>query len=150
MGKRSLADLVAPAISMAEEGVQWTPVAAALTREAETLLRQWNGRLPYLPDDRLPKAGERLQLPGLAKLLAEFASAGPMLFHGRVGEVVVEHLGALGGFVAREDFLRAVACTMPPLVTNLPDGARLSQNTPPTQGPVPGEAFTTQTRAMSD
>src|SRR3546814_6145309 len=103
MGKRSLADLVAPAISMAEEGVQWTPVAAAPTREAETLLRQWNGRLPYLPDDRLPKAGERLQLPGLAKLLAEFASAGPMLFHGRVGEVVVEHLGALGGFVARED-----------------------------------------------
>src|SRR3546814_1446474 len=73
----------------------------------------------------LPKAGERLQLPGLAKLLAELASAGPMLFHGRVGEVVVEHLGALGGFVAREDFLRAVACTMPPMVTNLPDGVRL-------------------------
>src|SRR3546814_10736944 len=70
MGKRSLVDLVAPAISMAEEGVQWTPVAAALTREAETLLRQWNGRLPYLPDDRLPIAGERLQVPGLAKLLA--------------------------------------------------------------------------------
>src|SRR3546814_20856472 len=75
----------------------------------------------------LPKAGERLQLPGLAKLLAEFASAGPMLFHGRVGEVVVEHLGALGGFVAREAFLRAVACTMPPRVTNLPDGARRSE-----------------------
>src|SRR3546814_2549480 len=104
------------------------------TREAETLLRQWNGRLPYLPDDRLPKAGERLQLPGLAKLLAEFASAGPMLFHGRVGEVVVEHLGALGGFVAREDFLRAVACTMPPMVTNLPDGVRLYTTPHPTQG----------------
>src|SRR3546814_20598702 len=90
MGKRSLADLVAPAISMAEEGVQWTPVAAALTREAETLLRQWNGRLPYLPDDRLPKAGERLQLPRLAQLLVAFASAGPMLFPGRVGEGDVE------------------------------------------------------------
>src|SRR3546814_13110883 len=76
MGKRSLADLVAPAISMAEEGVQWTPVAAALTREAETLLRQRNGRLPYLPDDRLPKAGERLHLPGTAKLLAAFEQRG--------------------------------------------------------------------------
>src|SRR3546814_17925665 len=64
MGKRSLVDLVAPAISMAEEGVQWTPVAAALTREAETLLRQWHGRLPYLPDDRLQmwrvSCGERV------------------------------------------------------------------------------------------
>src|SRR3546814_18522407 len=47
MGKRSLADLVAPAISMAEEGVQGTTVAAALTREAETLIQTWNGRLPY-------------------------------------------------------------------------------------------------------
>src|SRR3546814_3336866 len=73
-----------------------------------------------------------------------------MLFHGRVGEVVVEHLGALGGFVAREDFLRAVACTMPPMVTNLPDGVRLYTTPHPTQGRVLGEALTNLNRGMSE
>src|SRR3546814_18825173 len=35
MGKMPLADLVAQAREMAEEGVQWTPLAVALPRAAE-------------------------------------------------------------------------------------------------------------------
>src|SRR3546814_14708231 len=65
-------------------------------------------------------------------------------------DVCSSDLGALGGFVAREDFLRAVACTMPPMVTNLPDGVRLYTTPHPTQGRVLGEALTNLNRGMSE
>lgn len=141
MGRLALTDLVAPARRMAEEGVAWTAVAVGLTREAEGLLRKWNRHLPFLPDDRVPQVGERLRLPGLAGLLDAFASLGPTLFHGEIGEEVTGRVRAAGGFLTHEDFVRAVACRMPPLVTELPDGARLYATPHPTHGTVLSEAL---------
>lgn len=141
LGRLPLADLVAPARRMALEGVRWTPVAVALTCEAEALLRRWNGPLPYLPGGRLPRAGDRLCLPGLASLLDAFATHGPELFHGELGSRIVARVQAAGGFVTRDDFLRAVACRMPPLVTKLADGVHLYATPCPTHGQVLSEAL---------
>ena len=141
MGRMALVDLVAPAKKMAEEGVSWTPVAIALTGEAESLLRKWNDRLPFLPENRLPRLGESLRLPGLAKLLDAFATAGPALFHGRIGEQVAERVQSAGGFLTRDDFVRAVACRVPPLVTELADGAQLYATPRPTHGHVLADAL---------
>lgn len=141
MGRLALADLVAPARKMADEGVTWTPVAVALTREAEGLLRKWNRRLPFLPGDALPQVGDQLRLPGLARLLDAFASLGPELFHGEIGEEVVARVRAVGGFLAREDFVRAVACRMPPMVTELSKGYRLYTTPHPTHGVILSNAL---------
>ena len=106
--------LTETAVRAAERGVLWTAIAVDLTRSAEALLRAHNGPMPFLPGNRLPRAGDRLQLSGLAKLLGHFSHLGAELFFGAIGEVVARRVGGAGGFLWPEDLRHRPARWTPP------------------------------------
>lgn len=141
MGRRALADLVAPAVALAETGVSWTAQAVRLTAEAEADLVRWNGALPFLPGGALPQSGQPLSLPGYARLLTRFAELGGRLFHGEIGQAVLHRLADLGGFLQRDDLIRAVATELPASCHDLGDAGRLYTTPHPTHGAIVGKAM---------
>ena len=61
-------ELWAPAIRLAEEGVAITDyISARIADRAETLARYPHSAAQYLPNGRVPAAGERWSAPNLAK-----------------------------------------------------------------------------------
>lgn len=140
-GRLGLAALAAPAIAMAEAGVTWLPVAVDLTGEAEAKLRRYSGPNRFLPGGRLPETGAPLQLPGLARVLAAFAEDGEALFHGALGQQVVERVTRDGGFLSHDDLRAARADWLDPEEAALSGGATLLATPLPTHGPLLLEAY---------
>lgn len=134
-GRLPLTRLAAPAIAMARAGVTWLPTAVALTREAETSLRTWNGSNAYLPDDRLPRVGETLSLPGLAQVLEAFTRLGSELFWHDLGACFTNRLAQSGGLLQAEDLRVRPANWGVPERTVLQDDVSLSVTPEPTHGP---------------
>lgn len=133
-GRFGLAALAAPAIEVAEGGVRWSRVAVSLTGESAELLRKHNGAVPFLPAGGLPRVGDLLRLPGLARLLRLFAATGAELFHGEPGRIVADHVQAKGGLLARADLQTRPACWTLPERLDLGDA--VVWTTPaPTHGP---------------
>jgi len=140
-GDLPLQTLLDPAIEMARDGVRWTPVAFRLTEESESLLRKWNGDIPYLPDGKLPEIGAVLRLPGLARLLEAFGQDRGRLFHGGIGEKILSHVNGLDGVLQRDDMIRAVATDMPCDGMMLNDTDILYTTPHPTHGVVHAQAL---------
>ena len=139
LGRRSLAELAAPAIELAKKGPIWTPIAQQLTREAETVLRRYNGSIRYLPGDQAPEVGKRLPLPGLASVIEDFVLEGPRLFSGALGDRLRDRLGE-NCLLGRDDLLKGTALWCEPACIELAD-ARLMATPAPTHGPGLLEAF---------
>jgi gamma-glutamyltranspeptidase/glutathione hydrolase len=105
-GTRPLAELLAPAIRLAEEGFPVSPIIASQWRATEELLRADAGaRATYLIDgERAPRVGEWFRNPDLADSLKLVAADGPAaLYGGALGKAVVDTLSRGGGFVTIED-----------------------------------------------
>lgn len=105
-GSMPLAELLAPAIALAEDGFPVSPIIA----------RQWDGQLDklrrdrgasatYLIDgERAPTAGEWFTNPDLARSLEMIASEGAgAMYGGELGRTVVDGLAELGGYLTYED-----------------------------------------------
>ncbi|NYZ13701.1 hypothetical protein HL658_14195 [Azospirillum sp. RWY-5-1] len=140
-GMLPLDRLVAPAIGMARRGVTWLPIAVTLTKEAEPLLRRWNGAMPFLPDGRLPAAGEALHLPRAADLLDAFAVERGALFHGAIGDALLARLGPAGGLLSAADLRAPAAEPEEPLRVVLAPGVELWATPHPTHGAVLANAL---------
>ncbi len=135
LGRLGLGSVVEPAVRAATDGVAWTRIAVELTGEAESLLRTLNGDIPFLPDGRLPRVGERLKLPGLAALLERFGERGGELFFGDEGEALARRLEAAGGLVRGADLRARPARWSAPERLPLADDASLWATPSPTHGP---------------
>ena len=110
-GSMDLADILAPAISLAENGfipdwyvaltmAQYCEELQAYSEAARTYLR--NGhyvyRSPALSD------GEVLRQPDLAHSLRQIAKEGPSVFYrGAIGQAIHEEMRLKGGFLTQED-----------------------------------------------
>jgi gamma-glutamyltranspeptidase/glutathione hydrolase len=140
-GRLPLIRLAAPAIAMARAGVTWLPVAVALTKEAETTLRAWNGSNAYLPDGHLPRVGEALFLPGQAQVLEAFTRLGAELFWHDLGARLAERLARSGGLLRAEDLRVRPARWIAPERAALEDGVFLSVTPAPTHGPRLADAL---------
>ena len=108
-GTRTLDELLAPAIRLAEEGFPVSPIIATQWRATEEVLRADAGaRETYLVDgERAPRTGEWFRNPDLADSLRAVASDGPgALYGGSLGRKVIETLARGGGFLTIEDLLR--------------------------------------------
>ncbi|MDX1532479.1 MAG: gamma-glutamyltransferase, partial [Rhodothermales bacterium] len=105
-GTRTLADVFAPAIRIAEEGWPVSPIIA----------RQWQGQLrklqrdegaaaTYLVDgERAPEAGEWMTNPDIARTFRRIAEGGTGVFYGgELGREIVERVRELGGYLTLED-----------------------------------------------
>jgi len=141
-GSRSLSEVMAPAIELAEEGmpVDWyltLRVAAA----ARDLARYPSTRAVWMSDGLPPVTPpgaeyQRLQLTGLAQTLRAIARGGRREFYeGEVGRSIVEDTRRMGGVLAAEDLAGFRARLLEPLELDY-RGARLALAPGLTAGPT--------------
>ena len=107
-GTMSLARTLAPAITYADEGFPVTPIIAEDWTTGNVVQRDSGARATFtIEGGRLPKAGDWFRNPDYAKTLRDIAREGPDLFYkGALGEKIVSHLRARGGFLTMEDLRR--------------------------------------------
>ncbi|MEU4510404.1 gamma-glutamyltransferase [Nonomuraea wenchangensis] len=110
-GRLPLAQVLAPAIELAEDGheTNWF-ASAAICADARVLRRFRSSAELFLPDGlplRGPSLGpgDRLVQPKLARVLREIAAGGPDAFYrGRAARAIATTLAALGGLLREADF----------------------------------------------
>jgi gamma-glutamyltranspeptidase/glutathione hydrolase len=105
-GTISLAQALAPAIRLADEGFPVSPVIAGQWAErVELLARDEGARATYLIDGaRAPRPGEWFRNPDLAASFRKVAQGGPaVLYGGALGSRIVDRVRQLGGFLTLED-----------------------------------------------
>ena len=104
-GKVSLADLIAPAIALADNGIPVEDDIADTLPSARDKLARWpaSARI-FLRDGRALRAGERLVQTDLADTLRTIANHGPRAFYeGAVADKIVAAVRAAGGIFTRDD-----------------------------------------------
>lgn len=104
MGRLDLAEVLAPAIRYAEEGVPVAPRVAQDWNEGDYTLKGRASEI-FLNNGRPFQVGERFRAPGQAEVLRRVAREGRKGFYeGDVAQDMVDSLQALGGTHTQEDF----------------------------------------------
>ncbi len=135
-GTRPLAELLQPAIAIAESGFAVTPIIARQwARYADILRRDAGARHTFLVDgNRAPAAGEWFRNQDLARTLRQVANEGTGVFYGgALGERIVARLGQLGGFLTLADLKAHQVEWVEPISAPF-QGYRLWELPPPNQG----------------
>lgn len=140
-GTLTLAEALAPAIRVAEEGFPVTPIIAEdWANQVEKLARNDGAAAVYLLDDphtsepRAPRAGEWHRNPDLAESFRAVAMEGVGAFYGgALGRTVVDGLQELGGFLTLDDLATHRAEWVEPISVPF-RGYRMYQLPPPNQG----------------
>ena len=104
-GSMAMADVLAPAIRIADEGFPVTPVIAQDWGSTVDGLRLDTGAAAtFLIDGQAPEAGDWFRNPDLARTFQRIADHGPETFYGgELGQEVVAGLDELGGYITMED-----------------------------------------------
>ena len=104
-GTLSLAEALAPAIRIAEEGFPVSPIIAQdWAGSAEGLRRNEGAAATFLVDGEAPAAGDWFRNPDLARTFRRVAEQGPETFYGGdLGREIVAGLDELGGYLTIED-----------------------------------------------
>ncbi|MCC7000582.1 MAG: gamma-glutamyltransferase, partial [Gemmatimonadaceae bacterium] len=104
-GRRSLAQVLQPAIGYARDGFPVSPIIAAQWGDqTDFLKRDAAAAATYLPGGRAPRAGEWFRNPDYARTLQVIADSGIGTFYGgSIGQRIVARLRALDGFVTIDD-----------------------------------------------
>lgn len=105
-GTMKLADVLAPAIKLAEDGFVLDKAQHEIIIEAYTMIMRYNkpDQVPMLVDALPMEAGHVLKQPKLAATLKLIAAKGSdVYYHGEVGEVVVRAVNKAGGKMTMED-----------------------------------------------
>ena len=104
-GRLSMADLLAPAARLAEEGFPVSPMTAmGWQRAAQGQLAHATGGREMTIDGRGPQHGEIFRNPGMAKALRLIASGGKEAFYqGEVGEAIAAVVQQAGGCLSIAD-----------------------------------------------
>lgn len=107
-GTMSLADVLAPAIRLAEEGFPVSPIIAQDWAGTVRGLRNDPGAAAtFLIDDEAPVAGDWFRNPDLASTFRRIAEHGPETFYGgELGAEFISGLTELGGFLTLDDLAR--------------------------------------------
>jgi gamma-glutamyltranspeptidase/glutathione hydrolase len=119
-GTRPLSELLAPAISYAEDGFPVSEVIAA----------DWHGAVPalarvptsaacYLPQGKAPAFGELFLNPGLARSLRHVAEGGrDAYYRGSLADTIVAYAQQVGGLFSKRDFEDNTVSWVEPVSTN--------------------------------
>eukprot|EP00929_Paragymnodinium_shiwhaense_P049427 TRINITY_DN24932_c0_g1_i3.p1 TRINITY_DN24932_c0_g1~~TRINITY_DN24932_c0_g1_i3.p1 ORF type:complete len:559 (+),score=152.90 TRINITY_DN24932_c0_g1_i3:90-1766(+) len=113
-GRLPLAEALAPATKLADEGFPVSPITAHHWQQGERQLRSGPHCAELMvaaakPGERphTPRAGEIFRNPGMASSLKELAEGGKAAFYqGRAGKAIVELLSSLGGVMTLEDLAK--------------------------------------------
>ncbi|MDH3269841.1 MAG: gamma-glutamyltransferase [Gemmatimonadota bacterium] len=104
-GTMTLAQVLAPAIRIAEEGFPVSPIIAHdWAGSVNGLRRDAGAAATFLVDGEAPRAGDWFRNPDLARTFRRVADQGPATFYGgELGREIVAGLDELGGFLTIED-----------------------------------------------
>ncbi|MCC7427055.1 MAG: gamma-glutamyltransferase [Alphaproteobacteria bacterium] len=117
-GRLPLAEVLAPAIALAEEGVPVSPYQAALAAKYPALAKGDAGPI-HAPAGAWLAVGALRRNPGVARCLKEIAAGGRDAFYlGWAAEEIVRACAAAGGILSREDFRRQRAFWQAPISTS--------------------------------
>jgi gamma-glutamyltranspeptidase / glutathione hydrolase len=104
-GRFSMNEILAPAISLAEEGFPVAPLTAHYwERAAEKLLSQSINGQELTIGGRGPRAGEIFRNPGLARTLRMLSDGGKDAYYrGPIADAIAAVVGAAGGVLTERD-----------------------------------------------
>ena len=104
-GTMKLADVMAPAIQLAENGFAVSPkLAAEFAEERKDLQRFSISRRIFLKDGAMFHTGDTLKQPELAATLKRIAKNGAAEFYrGETARVIADDMARLGGLITLED-----------------------------------------------
>ncbi|HWZ61324.1 MAG TPA: gamma-glutamyltransferase [Gemmatimonadaceae bacterium] len=135
-GTITLAEALAPAIRLAEEGFPVSPIISRdWAKSAARLARDSGASHTFLIDGtRAPTTGEWFRNPDYAASLRLIAAQGPaVLYGGTLGRRIVDRVHALGGFLTLEDMSRQRATWVEPMSVSF-RGYRVWELPPNNQG----------------
>jgi gamma-glutamyltranspeptidase/glutathione hydrolase len=135
LGRLPLSELVAPAVALADGGVEVTATQSSdFTLLAPILARTEASRAIFFPAGDLLQAGDTLRNPDLAAFLDGLGRDGGATFYeGELATRLVEQLGARGGLITTADLASYQVIERTPLRTAFRDRTLLT-NPPPTFG----------------
>jgi gamma-glutamyltranspeptidase/glutathione hydrolase len=103
-GSLPAAEVLAPAIRLAEEGFPVTALQSELARRYQQALREHSGGQIFLVDGQPPPAGYQLRQTILARTLRRLSQAGLQDFYrGQIARRMAEDIQRGGGFVSLQD-----------------------------------------------
>lgn len=135
-GKRSLADALAPAISLAEDGFA---VSEIIAHEWDLVVRfgflqNDAAKACFAPNGRAPAVGEVVHFRDLARSLRTLADGGVReMYEGELARSLLRALDAEGGRFTSDDFAKSQPTWVEPIGTDY-RGYRLCEVPPNTQG----------------
>jgi gamma-glutamyltranspeptidase/glutathione hydrolase len=108
--------LVEPAIAIARAGVEMPPAHAACLAMLSPVMTMREGARIYSPGGRLLEAGDRLEQPGLVRMLELLRDEGGRSFYdGSLAEALLDLMHERGGLVSRRDLDEYAAYWLDPL-----------------------------------
>jgi gamma-glutamyltranspeptidase/glutathione hydrolase len=134
-GSLPMAELLAPAIKLAEDGFPVAPLTAYFwSRGADRQLKSSLNGGELLLDGRAPRAGEIFRNPGLArtfKVVAEKGASG--YYQGQIAEAIVSVIKEAGGCMTMDDLASHVSTWEEPISVDY-RGLRVYECPPNGQG----------------
>jgi gamma-glutamyltranspeptidase/glutathione hydrolase len=137
-GRFTLADLTAPAVRLAREGLPVTGDLLDSLQRAQKRLARWPSttRVFLKPDGAAPPTGDRLVQPELADVLEAIGQEGPRAFYlGPVADKIVAAVREAGGVMNRTDIESYVPVIREPVSTTY-RGYEVVSMPPPSSGGV--------------
>ncbi len=137
-GKLSLAEVIQPAIRLAEDGITVTPDLAASLESRRERLTRWpaTAAVFFKPNGSAYQPGERLVQHDLAWSLRQIAASGPAAFYrGVIAEKIAAEMAAHGGLMTRAD-LAAYRAVPRAAVRGVYRGYEIAAMPPPSSGGV--------------
>lgn len=105
-GTMQLADVLEPAIRLAQEGIVMTPDLYDSLKNLEDRLKQWTStaEIFYKPDGSFFQPGERFVQKDLAQSLSTIAEQGAGAFYqGEIADLIVAEVQRGGGLLSKQD-----------------------------------------------
>ncbi|MCB9946346.1 MAG: gamma-glutamyltransferase [Rhodospirillaceae bacterium] len=137
-GTFTLAELMQPAIDLAENGIPVTGGLANSLADLRDRLTRWptSAAIFYRPDGSDFDVGDTLVQADLAQSLRQIAEQGPAAFYdGPIGEAIVAELAQGNGIMTLDD-LRAYEAVVREPVTGDYRGYRIASMPPPSSGGI--------------
>jgi gamma-glutamyltranspeptidase/glutathione hydrolase len=136
-GKFTLADLIAPAIDLAEKGFQVEDDLADSLPQASERLKRWPATTAiFFNGDRPMREGDRLIQLDLADTLHAIAKEGPAAFYqGRIATQIANAVVKAGGIMSKDDLANYRAIERP-VVRGTYRGYEIVSAPPPSSGGV--------------
>ena len=135
-GTLSLAEVLAPAVQMAEEGCAVQEMVAMSWGASEELLLRQGAKDLLVDGKRAPKTGDKWRNPKLAYALRKLGSEGKKGFYsGEIAESIVQEVAKRGGVMAMDDLASHESVFEEPISTTF-GGVTVNECAPNGQGLV--------------